>query len=1129
MQLSSPGRILRLRNLTGVAEALALADLAGRGHRVLALMRTPAAATRMAEQLRCLLDESLVTHVGGWEVLPYDATSPPKAVASARIAAMAKLNLGLPGVYVSSATDALLPCMPPERMSAHALTLAEGDVVDVSRLVSNLSAVGCAHVDRVRAAGEFAHYGGQLDLFPGGLPRPLRLVFDIERLEQIRSFDPATQLSTGRIARFEVLPAREYPLDDEAVVLFRARWREQLGTGRDDVYQGISQGSETEGAEFYLPLFYGGRSSLFDYLDDDDVVWLDQGARARLDSFAELVSERHSIAGLAGHAVLPPGDLFLDQEDFFKELKGHRVVESCDPRTPRSRDMGAYALPPVGVNRDVANPYEALAGVLAARRRNERIVFVHGGQARRRLVEESVAACNVQLQGADGMAGAKPGVFSVDMGVTGGFSCPAQKLMVISEAELHDYVTPPRHLRGPSSGAGAELGELNPGDLVVHRQHGIGRFKGLVTRGSSEGDGEFIQLEFADDVMLYVAVAQCHLISRHSRPEADARVALHRIGSKRWQRTAARAKKAARDTASHLLELYAKRQAATGKERLTIDEDEYARFCTEFPHSETADQTRACAEVLADLCAAAPMDRLVCGDVGFGKTEVAMRAAWVALSNGHQVAMLAPTTLLADQLQRAFGERFANWDTTVLGLSTLLSRQQRGDVLAKLATGEPAVVIGTHALLGKDVRMPNLRLAIIDEEHRFGVRQKERMRQLRADIELLALSATPIPRTLSMALEGLRDISLLTLPPADRLAVRTFVSADGDSVVREALARELARGGQAFYVHHRVSSIELAHERVRDLAPDAKVELAHGQMAHARLEAVMNRFYRGETDVLVCTSIVESGLDVPNANTMIVPRSDMFGLAQLHQLRGRVGRSARQGYAYLLVPKLAGDDRSKASKRLETLAAAAELGAGHYIAARDLEIRGAGEVLGEAQSGAVVDVGIEAFRNMVAAACAALGTHNLAIDCEIDLAGNARLPSNYCRNPVERMRAYRALSAATSFDEIEELRTKFTDRFGPLPLPARLLLDCHRLRLQATPLGLRRIQAAGDELRLSFVENPPCANFVVDLVSSRADCRLNADMSLQVQAEGTHAQRLALAFKLIERLAGEMELASGGV
>ena len=1117
----TPGRPKRVRGLPGMAAAMALAELAASQPRIVALMATPAAAARMAEQLRCLLAEDRVIHVGGWEVLPYDATSPPKAIASARIAALAKLNQGAPGVYVTAAADALLPCMPPQALAAHALKLAVGDELDVAKLVANLSATGCAHVDRVRAAGEFAHYGGQLDLFPGGLGQPLRLVFDVDRLEQIRTFDPATQLSTGRLEAVEVLPAREYPLDDEAVVAFRLRWREALGSGRSPIYQGISAGSETEGAEFYLPLFYGRSCSLFDYLAASDVLWLDQGLPARIAHFAELVAERHAAAELAGARVLPAAELFLDEAGLAAKLRRHRVIEHVAAGAARSKDMGAQELAPVGVNHDAAQPYARLREALAARRPAERFVFVYSGPARQRLVAAALAACEVQARPAATIAGAEPGVFICASALTGGFSCPRAKLAVISEAELHDYVAPLHHVRAPTAAAGAELGELNPGDLVVHRQHGIGRFVALVTREDGAGAGEFIQIEFADEVMLYVAVAQCHLVARHSRPEDDGEVKLHRIGGKRWRRTAARAQRAARDTASHLLELYARRHAATGRARLALDEDAYARFCAEFVHAETADQTRASAEVIADLCAARPMDRLVCGDVGFGKTEVAMRAAWAAWRAGHQVALLAPTTILAEQLQRTFAERFASWDAPVLGLSTLQGRAERAGVLARLAGGEPAIVIGTHALLAKEVVLPKLRLAIIDEEHRFGVRQKERLRELRADIDLLALSATPIPRTLAMALEGLRDISMLALPPADRLAVRTIVSPDADSVVREALSRELARGGQAFYVHHRVSSIELALERVADLAPDATVAMAHGQMPHARLEAVMNRFYRGEIDVLVCTTIVESGLDVANANTMIVGRSDMFGLAQLHQLRGRVGRSARQGYAYLLVPKLSVDDGSQVARRLETLAEATELGAGHYIAVRDLEIRGAGEVLGEAQSGAVLDVGIEAFRNMVVAASRALGSHRATSDCEIDFGGEARLPNGYCRNPVERMRAYRALAAAASLDEIEALRARFADRFGPLPLPARLLLDCHRLRLLAAPLGLRRIQSAGAALRLGFVAEPPCADALLALVAGRDDCRFGADATMVVDAAGSHAHRLSVAFALIDQLSVE--------
>lgn len=1110
-QPNQPGRAKHLRGLAGAAEMLALAEQA-RTRRVVVLARDPAAAVRCADQLAGLPDCS-ATHLPGWEVLPYDNTSPPKAIASARIAALAQLLGARLGAFVLAAADAALPCMPPARLQAQALQLRVGDEVSLASLARDLDAAGCASVDRVRAGGEYAAYGGQLDLYPGGADQPYRIVLDFDRIAQIRTFNLDSQLSTGKVEAIDMLPAREYPLDDASVLAFRQRWRHRFeAQARSEVYAGVSRSEETEGAECFLPLFYGEYACLLDYLNDEDLLWLSPGWEEAVAASDALVAERYEQARAASREVLPPAELFLDGKGLRRRLKRIRTVEVHAGADASARDMGAEPLPPLGIARSQAEPAARLRSWIKERPR-WRVICACSAPARRATVLASLRAAGVAAPASiKSWDEAAPGVQLLDSDLAHGFACAKARTALITEAELHDWLPPPRTARRGGGTAAAELDEYSVGDLVVHQEHGVARYQGLASMEAGGFEEEFIKLQFDKDVTLYVAVVHCHLITRLRRPEPDEPIRLHAIGGKRWQRVQAKARRAARDTAAWLLKLQAQRAAAArDASGYTLDEDEYAAFCAGFPHAETADQVRAGAEVIADLCAAAPMDRLLCGDVGFGKTEIALRAAWLAWRNGMQVAIIAPTTLLCDQLHRICAERFAAVGAPVLQLSSLQHTSANNRTLATLASGEPAIVVGTHALLGARVELPQLGLAIIDEEHRFGVRQKERLKEFRAATNILALSATPIPRTLSMALEGLRDISLIAVPPSGRLPVRSFAATDSDTMVQEALARELARGGQAFYVSHRVQTIHVARERVAELVPQAQVAVAHGQLPHAELETVMRRFYRGEIDVLVCTSIVESGLDVPNANTLIVPRAEMFGLAQLHQLRGRVGRAARQGYAYFLVPGREAAEARKARSRLETLQASDHLGGGHYIAVRDMEIRGAGEILGAAQSGAVVDIGVDAFRRMLAAAQRQLaGAPAAAADCEIDFGGHARLPAAYCSSAVERMRVYRALAAKTAPHQLEDMHHKLADRFGPLPREARLLLDCHHLRLRAAPLGMVRIAANAAGLRLEFIAEPPCADQLLTLAGSRPDCRFAAS-ALQLKVAGDAYAKLRAA------------------
>lgn len=1103
-----------VRGLPGCAQALALAQLAQQ-RRVIVLAHDAGAAVRLVEQLRTLLEPQLVRHLVGWEVLPYDITSPPRAAVSERIAAFAELNQAHGGIYVTAVADALLPCIPPQLLAGRALHLQVGERINLRRLAASLAAAGCANVERVRNPGEFALYGGQLDLYPGGQHQPTRIVVDEDRISQMRSFDPSSQLSIERVESLAALPAREYPLDGDTVETFRLNWRERFDPDLSaDLYERISLGQEAEGAEFFLPLFYGERACLFDYLRSRDVLWLQAGIDQALADFVALAKERRLTAELNDQAALPVNEVFVSPAQFHAYLAQQPTLELDNEAAAADIDLGARELPPLAVRKGV-EPYQRLTDWLG--KQSGRIVFPWATAARREHISAALTTAGVKAGYATTVRERSHGCFLFDGPLSGGFDHPTAKLAVVTDAELHGYVPAPRSLRRATAADLTQLAEFVPGMLVAHEEHGVGRYLGLKTLERDDGDDEFVALEFANETKLYVAVSDCHLVTRYRQPEPGEEVNLHTLGGKRWQRQRAKADAVARDTAAHLLAIYASRAKAR-RPAASFDEAEYTLFCNAFPYSETPDQVSATAEVVADLCSPGPMDRLVCGDVGFGKTEVALRAAWVVWASGRQVAVITPTTLLADQMFNTFTERFAGTAARVVALSSLSSAAARKVALVELAATTASIVVGTHAILADRVQIPELGLVVIDEEHRFGVRQKEHLRKMRTNVDVLALSATPIPRTLSMALEGLRDMSMLTTPPADRLAVRTFVTRDEDSIMREALTREVSRGGQSFVVHHRVQTIKSMADRVASLLPGASVAIVHGQETPGHLDEVMHQYYAGAIDVLVCTSIIESGLDVPNANTILVPRADYFGLAQLHQLRGRVGRSARQAYAYFLTPLDLREHRHAAA-RLETLMEGSQLGGGHYIAARDLEIRGAGEILGSSQSGTIASVGVETFRKLLAAALRTAGSNLMAPSCHVDFGGHARLPVDYCANPVERMRMYQRAANAAEDEELLNLRDEMADRFGSLPLAARLLVDCHRLRLRATALEVTKIAASAVALRFYFGDAPACAPRIVALLQQRADCRLSPTQVLRVENTAAMPEQLVLANEICALLA----------
>ncbi len=884
-----------------------------------------------------------------------------------------------------------------------------------------------------------------------------------------------------------LLPGREFPVDEPARQAFRRRWRDRIegDPSRSSIYKDVGTGIAPPGIEYYLPLFFDDTATLFDYLRPGAVVALHGPVEAAIRRFWNETSERHRfLARDSARPILPPAALFLDAEGFFARAKPHARIalgEAADDAATEASGFGA--LPALAVERRADDPLARLRHY--AETYDGRILIVADSAGRRETIGQMLAEYGLPFGDSADFDAFVHGSARLALGVAPlheGFALRAPSISVLTETEL--YAASPRRLRGKqrerASNVDAmirDLAELRVGDPVVHVEHGIGRYLGLQSMDLGNGPTEFLQLEYANEATLYVPVAQLHLIGRYSGADPAA-APLHQLGSGDWEKARKKAAKHVRDTAAELLNLYALRAARKGH-AFQFRQHDYEAFAEGFGFDETADQQAAIDAVLKDMGAGFPMDRLVCGDVGFGKTEVALRAAFAAVAGGKQVAVLCPTTLLAEQHFQTFRDRFAQWPVSIVELSRFRSAKEVSDAIAGLNAGTVDVVIGTHKLLSQDVKFDRLGLVIIDEEHRFGVRQKERLKALRAEVDVLTLTATPIPRTLSLSLEGIRDFSVIATAPQRRLAIKTFVRKESASLMREAVLRELKRGGQVYFLHNEVETIENRRARLAELLPEARIEIAHGQMPERDLERVMRDFYQQRFNVLLCTTIIETGIDVPTANTIIIHRADKFGLAQLHQLRGRVGRSHHQAYAYLMVPDEGGLTKN-AEKRLEAIQNLEELGSGFYLAMHDLEIRGAGEVLGENQSGNMQEVGFDLYTHMLNAAVRALRSGRepdllspLAAVTEINLHVPALLPPDYVNDVHQRLSMYKKLASTNEEDALIGLQEELVDRYGKLPEAGRALIDTHRLRLAAERLGVKKIDASPDAILVQFAPHPP--------------------------------------------------------
>ena len=1134
----TPGKRFTLPRPPGSADALILAQLALRekaGGRLTAIFTAdPADARRLLDEIPFFAPELRVVMFPDWETLPYDSFSPHQDLISERLAALWAIKQQEADVVFVPATTALYRLAPPTFMAGYTFHFKTGQKLDEAALKSQLTLAGYTHVTQVSAPGEYAVRGGLIDLFPMGSPMPYRVDLFDDEIDSIRSFDPDTQRSLYPVTEVRLLPGREFPMDDSARAKFRHRWRELLegDPTKSRIYKDMGNGVATAGIEYYLPLFFDQTATVLDYLGEDATLALHGDMEAAFQQFWQDTRERYRLAqGDPERPVLPPDALFVDAEDFYRTAKPHAQLAfrtsptaSASQDQPDAESSNAFAefdaLPTLTVVRGANDPLARLHAHIAAT--PQRVLLLAESDGRRESLLDFLRASGLHPPAFDSLAefeaarDEKVGIATAALAQ--GFAWLEAGIDVVTETELFATGTSTRRRRKQEQVSDVEalikdLSELKVGDPVVHAQHGIGRYRGLVNMdlGGKNADGtpelqEFLHLEYAGDAVLYVPVSQLHLIGRYTGVSPD-EAPLHKLGSGQWEKARRKAAEQVRDAAAELLNIYARRAAREGH-AFRYSPQDYEQFAADFGFEETADQNAAIHAVIQDMISPQPMDRLVCGDVGFGKTEVALRAAFVAVTGGKQVAFLAPTTLLAEQHFQTLQDRFAKWPVKIAEMSRFRSQKEISAALKGVADGSVDILVGTHKLLSEKTKFKNLGLLIIDEEHRFGVRHKEAMKQMRAEVDVLTLTATPIPRTMGMALEGLRDLSVIATAPQRRLSIKTFVRNEGTGVIREAVLRELKRGGQVYFLHNEVETIENRRQALEKILPEARIAIAHGQMPERQLERVMRDFVAQRFNVLLCSTIIETGIDVPSANTIVIARADKFGLAQLHQLRGRVGRSHHQAYAYLMVPEIEGLTKA-AAQRLDAIQQMEELGSGFYLAMHDLEIRGAGEVLGENQSGNMMEIGFQLYNEMLAEAVKSLKAGKepdllspMHATTEINLHSPALLPNDYCGDVHLRLSFYKKLATAKTSEQIDNLLEEIVDRFGKLPPQAQTLIDVHRLRVLSQPYGVQKVDAAPGIINISFKPNPPIDPMaIIQMIQKNRHIKLAGNEKLRIERE----------------------------
>ena len=1072
---------------SGCADARCIAELASHDQLLLVITADTSSALALERELPFFLPAEVeILAFPDWETLPYDNFSPHQDIVSERLSTLHSLRRMRSGVLVVPVPTLMHRLAPTDYVAASSLVLQAGQALDIDQFRRDLQRNGYLNVETVFEHGEFALRGSLFDIFPMGSKLPYRIDLLDAEVDTLRTFDPETQRTVDKVEAINLLPAREYPLDRGAVSRFQLNWYEAFDVDHDQcpVYSEVSAGRSPGGCEYYLPLFFKQCATLFDYLPDNTAVITSGDHHGSARRFWEEVNTRFAEYGIdPRRPLLPPRRCFTPVEELYQILGNYAVLElRYSPDAPVHHQTGVIPPPVLAAGQRNQSPTDELVRFM--REHRGPVLLCAESAGRREILLESLrdheleppVVANWQAfvaSGADFAIATAP----LDRGMYFG---PGQPTLVC-EAQLFGHRVAQRRRRSKQQDDAAvanvfrDINELREGVPVVHLEHGVGRYIGLQMLTVDGQEAEFLTLEYAQGSRLYVPVASLHLVSRYAGSDPEL-APLHKLGSDQWEKARRKASEKASDVAAQLLEVYARREAREGFTFAPFEAD-YEQFAAAFPFEETPDQQATINAVIADMQSPRVMDRLVCGDVGFGKTEVAMRAAFLATRNSKQVAVLVPTTLLAQQHFNSFSDRFADWDVSIEVVSRFKSAKELAEVMRRVAAGKTDILVGTHKLLQSKFQFADLGLLIIDEEHRFGVKQKEAIKALRSEVDVLTLTATPIPRTLNMAMGGMRDLSVIATPPARRLSIKTFVREHNIGLIKEAVLRETLRGGQVYYLHNEVKTIEETARKLRELLPELSIAVAHGQMRETQLEQVMSSFYHQRHHILLCTTIIETGIDIPNANTIIIERADKFGLAQLHQLRGRVGRSHHQAYAYLMCPPRSAITPD-AGKRLEAIEAAGDLGAGYLLATHDLEIRGAGELLGDEQSGQIHSVGFGLYMEMLQRAVAALKRGEIPdIDAPLDHGSEIKLhmpaliPEDYLPDINGRLILYKRIAAAASETELRDLQVEMIDRFGLLPAQVRNLFLVAQLRLKAQALGIRAIEAGPDGGSIDFNTN----------------------------------------------------------
>lgn len=1130
------GESFHFSQLHGASVGLALCRVISQSQRPLFIIAPDNLyVSHLIDELNFFSDDhkEKIIHFPDWETLPYDHFSPHQDIISERLAALHQLPSLQTGAVISTISTIMHRLPPKSFLDGYSFMLKVGDKLNLDDLRRRLNEAGYHHNSQVREHGEFAIRGSIIDLFPMGSKLPFRIDLFDEDVDSIRTFSPDTQRTLDKISEINLLPAKEFPLNEAAIEYFRQAWRSQFSGNplKSPIYQDISDGICSSGIEYYLPLFFEKTATIFDYLPEQTLIVLIHDIKTKAAEFSQEVIARYEQARYdTSRPILAPQHLFLTVESLTKSLQAYASIKIDNQQDV---EFNTRPAPILNINYKAQQPLSSLQQYIADYK--GRLLFCAESAGRREVLLQLFK--NIGL---------RPTVFAswqeflqhetpygiVVAALEAGFCLDQPEMTVLAETELYGQRVMQRRLRKKTAQDTdvlvRDLTELQIDDAVVHIDHGIGRYRGLQTLTIGDHIGEFITLEYQNEDKLYVPVASLHLISRYTGADPE-HIPISKLGTDQWQKAKRKAAEKVRDVAAELLDLYAKRAERPGH-IYELPEDQYAAFAAAFPFEETPDQLQAIEQVFTDMTSEKSMDRVICGDVGFGKTEIALRAAFLAVQNGKQVALLVPTTLLAQQHFQNFQNRFADWPIKVEMLSRFRTGKEQKIALQNLEVGTVDIVIGTHKLLQDDIKFKSLGLVIIDEEHRFGVKQKEKLKALRANVDILTLTATPIPRTLNMALSGIRDLSVIATPPARRLSVKTFVHEYQDQLIREAIQREIMRGGQVYFLHNDITTINKKAEELSSLVREARINVAHGQMHERDLERVMSEFYHRHYNVLVCSTIIESGIDIPTANTIIINRADKFGLAQLHQLRGRVGRSHHQAYAYLLIPGRENitDD---ATKRLDALASLDELGIGFTLATHDLEIRGAGELLGEEQSGDMQEVGFTLYMDLLTRAVDALKAGKepdldkslFEHRSEIDLHLTALIPEHYLADVQLRLQFYKRIANAKNQTELDEIQVEMIDRFGLLPDQLKNLIAITELKLKADALGIIKIDANEKGGKFEFSEKPNIKpETLIRLIQTKFKrYRLDGPTRLKfILDQHEPAMRIQLVDQLLDELAG---------